>query len=443
MAIHRTQHNKNNPYVMLNKGFLDDPNLSAKAKGILAYLLSRPDGWVTRTEQIASVMKDGLESIKSGLRELEGNGYFKRFAVRDDKGKITHWVKDVFETPQPVLSPQTENPLVANPVDGKPSDGTPANGLPLDGNRTPIVNKDVSTTDSITNDHLPPTPTGEPEEEGVFDCLDEPSPTHNTGSTHNSSSESKHIDGARDNNTTKQQDNQCNRAKRSTNLNDPFSQGAAKAVLKQLTKQVQLTAPKRNFFLDNCWGHLAIAHGLDPEAVWKLLEQWIVYKVKSDKSMKIQKPVDYAQSIIRSWDKTEGLQNASSYWTEFVRLIEQGGMDAVDAVINRKAAATQSHYTPTQSEQLTPDEQAWLAIASEVSRSNDRGAEVWVKCDGGIWGCNSNMSWWNGKIKDLAKKIPLHTLPTELHELGYAECLRRAKEKPENSHLHFPAPLPD
>lgn len=101
MSIYRTQHNKENPYVCLNKTFLENPELSAKAKGILAYLLSRPDNWQTHTEQLVSVMSDGKTSVSSGLLELEAAGYFKRIRLRDSNYRIISWVTDVFESPIP------------------------------------------------------------------------------------------------------------------------------------------------------------------------------------------------------------------------------------------------------------------------------------------------------------------------------------------------------
>jgi hypothetical protein len=45
VAVFRIQKDKENPYVILNKQFLHEPILTAKAKGILAYLLSLPDDW--------------------------------------------------------------------------------------------------------------------------------------------------------------------------------------------------------------------------------------------------------------------------------------------------------------------------------------------------------------------------------------------------------------
>lgn len=134
MTIFRTCHDVNNPYVILNKQFLRNPDLSAKAKGILAYLLSCPDNWETRTDNLIAVMRDGRDSILAGLRELEDGGYFEKKAVRDvDTGRILYWVKNVYETPQvfeatkhqksqdDLLSLQTglpdqEKPLPVNPT---------------------------------------------------------------------------------------------------------------------------------------------------------------------------------------------------------------------------------------------------------------------------------------------------------------------------------------
>jgi hypothetical protein len=44
-TIFRTVKNKDNPYVMIDRRPLDNPALSFKAKGILTYLMSRPNGW--------------------------------------------------------------------------------------------------------------------------------------------------------------------------------------------------------------------------------------------------------------------------------------------------------------------------------------------------------------------------------------------------------------
>jgi len=102
--IIRVAKNKDNPYVMMNKTGLNDPRLSFKAKGILAYLLSKPDDWKVMVSELINSSTDGKTAVYSGLKELEENGYLKRVRVyrRDEKtGKkvIDHWETVVYETP--------------------------------------------------------------------------------------------------------------------------------------------------------------------------------------------------------------------------------------------------------------------------------------------------------------------------------------------------------
>ncbi|MGH2415285.1 MAG: helix-turn-helix domain-containing protein, partial [Microcystaceae cyanobacterium] len=100
MTTYRVKHNRANPYARLNKEFLSSPDLSAKAKGILAYLLSRPDDWRICINQLVKVFKDGEAAIRSGLKELKEAGYLTKAAVRDRSGRIVGWVTDVYEVPQ-------------------------------------------------------------------------------------------------------------------------------------------------------------------------------------------------------------------------------------------------------------------------------------------------------------------------------------------------------
>jgi hypothetical protein len=99
MTTYRVKHNKENPYVKLDKGFLQTPDLSAKAKGILAYLLSLPSDWKICLSHLVKVFSDGEASIRSGLGELKKAGYLTKVAVRDRTGQIVNWVTDVYETP--------------------------------------------------------------------------------------------------------------------------------------------------------------------------------------------------------------------------------------------------------------------------------------------------------------------------------------------------------
>lgn len=112
--IFRIRKNSDNPYVMVNKGFIYDSNLSAKAKGILLYLLSRPDDWQVHEWEMLEHFSDGRDSIRAGVKELINSKYLQRSQNRTQEGKFTSMHYDVFE------SPMVSNQITA---DGKTVDG--------------------------------------------------------------------------------------------------------------------------------------------------------------------------------------------------------------------------------------------------------------------------------------------------------------------------------
>lgn len=97
-GIIRVQKNKDNPYVMINKEFLSNEQLSWKSKGILAYLLSKPDNWQVIVGDLIKQSTDGERAVRSGLKELKENSYLQKYPVYQDK-KIIRWDSIVYETP--------------------------------------------------------------------------------------------------------------------------------------------------------------------------------------------------------------------------------------------------------------------------------------------------------------------------------------------------------
>jgi hypothetical protein len=98
--IIRVEHNKDNPYVIMNKGFFEDRNLSGKAKGILGYLLTKPDNWKVFISDLMNHFKDGETSIRAGLNELKKFNYMQRYPAYENK-KISYWETVVYESPYP------------------------------------------------------------------------------------------------------------------------------------------------------------------------------------------------------------------------------------------------------------------------------------------------------------------------------------------------------
>lgn len=67
---------------------LNDDRLSFKAKGLFAYIQSKPSEWDFNGRRIAKDSKDGYKSVYAGLKELEDAGYLTRKRYKDEKGKF-------------------------------------------------------------------------------------------------------------------------------------------------------------------------------------------------------------------------------------------------------------------------------------------------------------------------------------------------------------------
>ena len=100
----RVQKRPNN-FVMMDKSFLEDTRLSYKAKGILAYLLSKPDNWKVIVGNLVNYSTDGKASVYAGLKELKECGYYEKVPVRNEQGtRITRWESTVYEIPLSLLT---------------------------------------------------------------------------------------------------------------------------------------------------------------------------------------------------------------------------------------------------------------------------------------------------------------------------------------------------
>lgn len=95
--------------ILLDKGFLEDARISFKAKGILAYLLSRPEGEQITVQRLIRNFREGKAAIYAGLKELKECGYYEKVPVRNAEGTyIIRWESIVYEVAQEVHSGQEE-----------------------------------------------------------------------------------------------------------------------------------------------------------------------------------------------------------------------------------------------------------------------------------------------------------------------------------------------
>lgn len=106
MAVIRVSKTKG--FSVMSNYHLRDKNLSLKAKGLLSMMLSLPDGWHYTIRGLASICKEGVESISSGIRELEKCGYVRRHQPNID-GKFQEIEYVIYEMPQNEAASISEN----------------------------------------------------------------------------------------------------------------------------------------------------------------------------------------------------------------------------------------------------------------------------------------------------------------------------------------------
>jgi hypothetical protein len=101
-------------WTVIDQTTLNDPRLSFRARGILAWILDKPDNWRTNADAIARVGKEGRDAVRAALQELQDAGYMERQKHRGENGRwySTSHVSEVSPT----------NPLVATTTDFQASD---------------------------------------------------------------------------------------------------------------------------------------------------------------------------------------------------------------------------------------------------------------------------------------------------------------------------------
>ena len=133
-----------------------DKTITLKAKGLLSQMFSLPDDWDYTLKGLAYINLEGIDSIRSAIRELEKAGYIIRTRVRDEQGRLRGTSYKVFATPHlpESGSPTLENPTLDNPTQVKPVQAEPTQEKPTQLNKDKI-NTQKTITDSLTIDSIP------------------------------------------------------------------------------------------------------------------------------------------------------------------------------------------------------------------------------------------------------------------------------------------------
>lgn len=88
-----------------NEPFVDK-RLSWESRGLIGYLLTKPNNWEIRMEDLEKQGPAGNHKLRRMLAELRKAGYMNRIRVTLDKGKFD-WVTELYESPSQNPRPQS------------------------------------------------------------------------------------------------------------------------------------------------------------------------------------------------------------------------------------------------------------------------------------------------------------------------------------------------
>jgi hypothetical protein len=121
---------KRSHFTMISNVPLNDSRLSWEARGLLAWLVSKPNTWIVNREAIARQGRTGRDKVSRMLAELTANGYLVRNRHRNNDGQF-RWESIVYEEPidqcnvdgsvDSSSKESAENPTTTEPQLGKPS----------------------------------------------------------------------------------------------------------------------------------------------------------------------------------------------------------------------------------------------------------------------------------------------------------------------------------
>ena len=125
MTVFRVEKNAN--YTVMSNEHLRNRDLSLKAKGLLSQMLSLPEEWDYSLEGLSRINREGVDAIRTGIRELEEHGYLERRRLRDGFGRLagTEYVvrERAVARPSP---PESDEPALGFPMQGSPAQERPA-----------------------------------------------------------------------------------------------------------------------------------------------------------------------------------------------------------------------------------------------------------------------------------------------------------------------------
>lgn len=127
-------------YTALHNAVLSDSRLSWEARGLLAYLLSKPDNWSVYPKHLIKESPNARrDRVYRILDELKSTGYLVRSQERSEGGRMGEVEYVVYDTPQP----QNHESSRVSTASGFSVSGSAVSGSTVSGKHGRIIKTDV------------------------------------------------------------------------------------------------------------------------------------------------------------------------------------------------------------------------------------------------------------------------------------------------------------
>jgi DnaD/phage-associated family protein len=103
----------------------NDKRLSWEARGLMGYLLSKPNDWEVRMTDLEEQGPAGNHKLRRMLAELRQHGYMNRIRVTVGGGKFD-WITEVYESPS--QNPKPQKTIIKRTSGGKSTSGSSTSG---------------------------------------------------------------------------------------------------------------------------------------------------------------------------------------------------------------------------------------------------------------------------------------------------------------------------
>ena len=77
-------------YTKIDNRYLEDKNISLKAKGLLTLMLSLPDSWRFNIKGLCLLCKESRDAVRNAIEELKENHYVETERTFDENGRFNY-----------------------------------------------------------------------------------------------------------------------------------------------------------------------------------------------------------------------------------------------------------------------------------------------------------------------------------------------------------------